>query len=359
MSIYEIHGDLESRISTAQINRIAGNFKKLTIAICVLLSIAIFVVVQYGYAQERLGFRGGDIERYTEFFSDTNFYDAFYIKEFIYYFPGKFLTHLLGDAYATLTVFDYICFGAILFCYPALRRNPFYVFTVLMSPLFMTGFTNIHRQMIATGAYIIVDTRIDRTNVYKRLILSLFCVFIHDYVAIIAAIETVILLLMQKKRAHAAAFSVAAVLISYVSSSGYNKFEEASTSASTYTEWCVVFLIVGFLIDRLECSKVDYFRHVAFITLIVVSNIFFAINSGAAGGRLMLGGASIYFFRTLFPCKKRLQPLHGNSRFSNIEQVGASFLKPLFCAVLVLPAFFNSSTVVVMLVSLTKIREVL
>jgi len=359
MSISDIQRDLRNGLSVSDIKQIARTFKKTAIALGVLTSILLAGIIQYGYAHERLGVHG-DIENYAISFSDNTYFNVYYIKEFIYYFPGKLLTGLLGDAYTALNIYDYICIGAILLSFSALKRNPFYVFIVMTSPLFMTGFTNIHRQLIATAAYIVLDNRIDRNSVYRRICLSLFCIFIHNYIAIVVVIETLILLLMLKKKAHAAAFSSILVLIVYMNLGNYDKPEVASTPALTYTTWCTALLLFGVLIDLTESYKLDWFRHVAFIALVVTSNMFFAINSSAAGGRLMLGGATIYFFRTLFPgTETHLRQKRKRGRVLSVGSVSAFSLKSALCAVMVAPVCFNPSTLAVMFLSFYKIRELM
>lgn len=361
MSTSDIQSNATNDLNAGDIKQIAGSFKAIAIAIALLMSILLAGIVQYGYAQERrLGVHGSDIENYSISFSDNTYSDVYYIREFIYYFPGKLLTELFGDAYTVLNIYDYICIGAILLNYSALRDNPFYVLSVMISPLFMTGFTNIHRQLIATVVYIVLDSRIDRNSICKRLCLGAFCIFIHNYIAVVAAIEIQILLLMLKKRTQAAAFSIVVVLLLYMNLGNYDKPEVASTSALTYTAWCAALLVIGIVIDRINSYKLDWFRHAAFIALIVVSNMLFAINSGAAGGRLLLGGTTIYLFRTLFPgAETHLQRKREHSGIVSSGSVSAFFLKPLLCVAMVTPVFFNRSTVVVMLLSLNKIREVM
>jgi hypothetical protein len=108
--------------------------------------ILILGVIYYLFAEVRPSIEGSDIFRNIDEFNSIGFSEYNY-REPIYWLLGKSLIALTSDGWTVIFIMDLFAFSLLYFTN---KRNSIYpmMIAIMLSPLFVLGISNIHRQMI-------------------------------------------------------------------------------------------------------------------------------------------------------------------------------------------------------------------
>lgn len=152
----------------------SSRFAPYLAALIGLLAVLFFWFLRYWIVLET------DITVYKDTFSNSVKFDAYYVKEFAFWFPAWFFESLLGAEFAlfALDLIYLACLFAFYFKYPNL--GPGWIVIVLFSFPSVIGFSNTFRQHLATALFV--------TGVFVGPRILIFSsIFLHNIVLFFSA----------------------------------------------------------------------------------------------------------------------------------------------------------------------------
>jgi hypothetical protein len=238
-----------------------------------------------------------DQTRRTIFGADmTNVVNGFSILEMnevewrepLYWLFGKYLTLLLNNPWRSVIVVDMIGISAILYTIYRSPARGYLVFFLMLSPLFLLGFTNIHRQLIAFLIWILVE-RIIFHNKDNKLYLALHFVpfLIHSSTGILSYLYFLSDSIYQRKWKTVFALTVSSLLfvllfgdiIQILFRGGAN----VTTGMAVYVLWAVS---VGVLM--LAAKSIPLNMAIFYVLGCVVSIYLFVGSAETSGSRFFI-----------------------------------------------------------------------
>lgn len=145
------------------------------------------VVLYFLFLEMRLTIPDSDLTRVVEEFSTIGM-SEYNWREPLYWATGKLLTGIIGDAWISIIVLDLVGF----FClFLALRKyevaTPF-IIALFLSPLFVLGINNIHRQLIGFAVWLLIERETLDRGPYRVFYLHLIPLLIHSSMGVLSLI---------------------------------------------------------------------------------------------------------------------------------------------------------------------------
>lgn len=153
----------------------------------VALTAIVCLSVYLSFIEVRLTIPDSDLTRVvTEFVTwDMSAYNW---REPLYWFSGKLLTRYTDDPWVAIIILD-VC--VVLLLYFALKDYnlpPIFFLALLLSPLFVLGFNNIHRQLCGLAAWLLVERRTNANGPYKGVVWHAIPFMIHSSAGVLSII---------------------------------------------------------------------------------------------------------------------------------------------------------------------------
>jgi hypothetical protein len=175
--------------------------------------------------------------------------------------------------------------------FKTISSNPFWTTALMLSPLFVLGFANIHRQMVAIVLWIVISRWNGKNGVLRSSLGGILCFFVHNSIILVVIVD--VLAEFFAKKQFLKGFVVIAFMVFGLAIFGYDSYyfregTDVGTSSLVYTAWFLALLISGFVGGADKKS--------IYIIIIggVLAFLMFEISGGSSGSRMFIAFATIY-----------------------------------------------------------------
>lgn len=255
------------------------------VAICVIYTLV---------AISRLFLDDSDLFRVINEFGEPDL-TLWSLREPLYWLPGKFVTSFFGNPWFAIYLYDFIIIAMLAWRFNKFSSSPYWALAIMLSPMFVLGFANIHRQLVALAIWLVICRSIPRGAVFLRLVAGGFCFFIHNSIAIVAIADLLADFANKKKILPACIliFGVSLV-VAFLWDVGYEEYfregTEVGTSVYVYVFWIAGLFVLG------NFSGSDRRGNYLLLFGGIASFYFFLVSGGSSGSRLFLAFATVYAF---------------------------------------------------------------
>jgi hypothetical protein len=247
--------------------------------------ILILGVIYYLFAEVRPSIEGSDIFRNIDEFNSIGFSEYNY-REPIYWLLGKSLIALTSDGWTVIFIMDLFAFSLLYFTN---KRNSIYpmMIAIMLSPLFVLGISNIHRQMIAFCFWIFIVSKSSNEIKSYEFGLHMIPFMIHNSLGIVSiAFFMARLFEYREWKLLAAIFLILSTTFLIFGNSLAVFFREGTdtkTGMGLYLVWSsVVAGLCIYLSDR------RFFLGAFAVLGVSASVLLFQVSGGSSGSRLFM-----------------------------------------------------------------------
>ena len=234
----------------------------------------------------RLTMYNSDLFRNVYEFSALGFSDYNY-REPLYWAFGKIVTEISGDPWIAVTTLDVTAAISIFLSLRSRKLSLIAVAALALSPLFVLGICNIHRQFIAFAVWLLVvrrgsDDKIDVKSFYHGIPF-----LIHNSLGILSIVYFLAVLVSERRWSLLIALGIVgiALLVGFGNaiSGFFREGTDTTTSLGLYLMWSVLVGVVAVLMFP-EWRFLRWFAVLGTIFSIVL----FVGSGGSSGSRFFM-----------------------------------------------------------------------
>jgi hypothetical protein len=251
-----------------------------------LLGIMVIAVAYYFISEVRLTITNSDIYRNIYEFNDLSFSD-YNAREPLYWFAGKLSTAMTGDPWRALTYMDIAAFICLFLSLRHRSIAPIAAVGIVLSPLFILGICNIHRQMIGFAAWVLVARSAEGRATGSHPLAHLIPFLIHNSLGILSVAYLTARYISERNWrtiiAIVVVFLIAGLLGRESIGSYFREGTETNTSLAAYLLW---FAAVGAIAIAFFPTSV-FFRWYLILGG-SLGTVLFVISGGSSGSRFFM-----------------------------------------------------------------------
>lgn len=176
------------------------------------------------------------------------------LREPLYWFSGKLLTEMLGDPWAAVVAMDIIASGLFLVAIWRTNMRSYFIFALLLSPMVLLGFCNIHRQLIGFLVWIFIERFCFNKSTLKTAPLHIIPFLIHSSMGLMSFVYFFSQAVGKKQWKIVGAMAVTSLvfllLFSDVILTLFRGGAEITTGISLYIAWAALIFILMISVGR-------------------------------------------------------------------------------------------------------------
>jgi hypothetical protein len=205
--------------------------------------LALAGLIYIGLDATRRTIKGGDLTVVTSEFSQIGM-SEYNLREPLYWFVGKILTEILGDPWRAVVIMDLASISLFIFVIWKTGMKSYFFVVLILSPMILLGFSNIHRQLIAFLVWIFIERITFGKSMIRSAPLHLIPFLIHSSMGLMSFVYFIAQGVGKKQWKFVGATTIVSmmfvILFSDVVLSLFRGGGEITTSVTLYVGWAII-----------------------------------------------------------------------------------------------------------------------
>ncbi|MFL0355225.1 EpsG family protein [Erythrobacter sp. GH1-10] len=238
------------------------------------------------FLEVRVTIPDSDLTRVVEEFVSIGM-SSYNLREPLYWAPGKLLTAIFDDGWIAIFLLDIAVFACLLFAFRSRPLPAVFIIALFLSPLFVLGINNIHRQLVGFAVWLVVERTTLERGPYKTFAWHLIPFLIHTSMGILSLIYYICYALIKRDiiilSAIGASILIVVGLFPDAVAGFFREGTETTTSLVVYSAWAfaVAFPVIA-------AARKTPFIILFYLLGAAASAVLFTFSGGSSGSRFFI-----------------------------------------------------------------------